>query len=525
MSTQQLEYTPLDEIDRKIQRSVDYYHNRQRNLAQVRNPSKHDLQFRELQLKKLYYAVKDNEQEIVKALQADFHRSPLETIGLEYCKLVGDILNMLKGLKKWVKPEKVADNSPPFMFGKIVIEKASLGSVLVISPFNFPVMLGLTPVAGAIAGGNSVILKPSELTPCSARICEKIIREANLDENLVQIVQGAVPETTRLLECGKFSKIFYTGSPAVGSIVAEKAAKSLTPCVLELGGKSPVYITENFSNMKIETALKRIYFGKFGNAGQICVAPDYMLVHESKYEVVLQVAKKLLEEFWPGFNQNTDYTHMVNFKAYSNTVQKLKTTKGQVYTPNFAEPDEISLCIPPSVISNVDWADPLMMEENFGPVLPLIKYSNLDDALDNVIKYHDTPLVQYIFSDSKADIDHILTRVRSGDCLIGDTMMHVGINNAPFGGIGNSGYGSYGGVFSFKAFTHERIVFKQPFWMDFLLTMRYPPFTESKLKLMKLASEPQPWFNRDGTDKLSYKKVLAISSMIVLTAYIVNGLQ
>ncbi|CCE64127.1 hypothetical protein TPHA_0G02875 [Tetrapisispora phaffii CBS 4417] len=515
-----LTYTPLEDITKIVDISREAFFKKQKYLAGLKNPNKEDKEFRSQLLKRFYYAIKDSSDEIEDALFQDFHRSPQESKSFEIIKLLNDILHMISNLDKWMKPETISDYSPPFMFGKTQVEKISMGSVLVIAPFNFPVLLALVPVAYAIAAGNTVVLKPSELTENCSILIEKIIERARFPVGYVSVVHGGVEETTKLVESGKFDKIFYTGSPKVGSIISQTAAKTLTPCVLELGGKSPTFITDKFNKNNIETAMKRIFFGAFGNSGQICVSPDYIVVHETLYEEVLKTAKLLLDEFWPDFSSETEYTHMINKVAYDKAQRKIKLTKGKKLSVKIANMQsdklEESLCIPPTVVYDLGWSDIVMQEENFSPILPIVSYSNLDDVLDIIISKHDTPLVQYIFSDDNIEIERILKRLRSGDCIIGDTMIHVGIQDAPFGGIGNSGYGSYGGKWGFAAFTNERIVFNQPFWMDFLLSMRYPPFTPKKKALIENLTESEPWFNRRGNDDFILYRLPVISSVVNL---------
>ncbi|KAL3229169.1 Fatty aldehyde dehydrogenase HFD1 [Nakaseomyces bracarensis] len=511
-----LRYTPLDEIEAKLELSKDYFLTKQRELSKHRNVRKEDVRQRTMWLKKLYWSVKDHEEQFVDALYQDFHRSPLESVSFEYMKLLGDILHLIEGVPKWIKPRKVKDNSPAFMFGKIRVEKIARGSVLVVAPFNFPIMLALTPVAIALASGNSVILKPSEQTPNCALFMEEIIRACEFPEGLVQVVQGAVEETQKLVRSPTLDMIFYTGSPRVGSLIAQDAAKNLTPCVLELGGKSPTFVTEHLNRKNLRTALKRIFFGAFGNSGQICVSPDYVLMHESLYEEAVQEARILMKELFPQLDEHTEYTHMIHEAAYNRTVKKLENSQGRkISAVDCSMIDKMGkLLIPPTIVFDVEWDDPLMQEENFAPVLPIIKYSNLDSALDKILATHDTPLVQYIFSENDHEIEQILTRLRSGDCIIGDTMIHVGIKDIPFGGIGQSGYGNYGGIYGFDAFTHDRVILKQPYWVDILLQMRYPPFNKKKLGMMKLALGKRPWFDRDGKDHMSLQTIALMAASV-----------
>ncbi|CAI4049698.1 hypothetical protein SUVZ_13G2440 [Saccharomyces uvarum] len=516
-----LRYTELSEIDQKIKASGDCFFDKQLKLSHESDPRKKDLQFRQLQLKKLYYAVKDHEEELIDAMYEDFHRTKLESIANETTKLMNDILHLIEILPKIMKLRKVCDRSPPFMFGKTIVERISRGSVLIIAPFNFPVLLALSPLAAALAAGNTVILKPSESTPQTAITMENLLTTAGFPRGLIDVVQGGKDETTRLLDCGKFDMIFYTGSPRVGSIVAEKAGKSLTPCVLELGGKSPTFITENFKASNIKTAVKRIFCGAFGNSGQICVSPDYLLVHKSMYPKVLEECKSVLNEFYPDFSTETDFTRMIHKNAYENTMEKLNSTRGTKISPvkSSIGPDAASLhIVPPTVVYDIDWNDPLMKQENFAPVLPIIEYDNLDETINEILKKHDTPLVQYIFSDDQTEINRILTRLRSGGCVVGDTVVHVAISDAPFGGIGSSGYGNYGGLHGFNTFSHERIVFKQPYWNDFTLSMRYPPNNERKEKLLRFALERKPWFDRNGDNKWGLRQYLSLSAVVMLVS-------
>ncbi|SMN19165.1 similar to Saccharomyces cerevisiae YMR110C HFD1 Putative fatty aldehyde dehydrogenase, located in the mitochondrial outer membrane and also in lipid particles [Maudiozyma saulgeensis] len=518
----ELNYTPLDVIDTKLTVSSECFFERQKELSHATNIRKTDLQFRIKQLKTLYYAIKKNEKNLIDAMYEDYHRAPQESMQLELIPLYNDILNMIKSLSKWMKPRRIYDMSPTYMLGKTYVEKIAMGSVLVISPCNFPVLLALTPVANAIAAGNTVILKPSEMTPATAIQMQQLIENACFPHGLLQVVQGAIPETSQLIKSKTLNMIFYTGSPKVGSIVAQEAAKNLVPCVLELGGKSPAFMTKKFdinNNSKLKTAIKRIFFGAFSNGGQICVTPDYLLVHESIYDKVVEQAKIVLNEMYPTFNGDLDYTHTIGPRGYNAIIKKLEESSGTKYIPQSANgfvsnEEKGQYCIPPTLILDCSWDDSLMEEENFGPVLPIYKYSVLDETLDMIIKKNDQPLVQYIFSDSEHERQHILTRLRSGDCIIGDTIIHVAIQDAPFGGIGNSGYGNYGGVYGFDAFTNERTVFKQPYWMDKMLFMRYPPYNETKLKLVEAATEQQPWFDEDGNNRWYRNKFFYLFTVV-----------
>ncbi|CCH62724.1 hypothetical protein TBLA_0I00650 [Henningerozyma blattae CBS 6284] len=519
ISSSVLSFTPLDDIDIRIKRSKEYFNLKQQQLALENKSLKYEIRDRQNLLKRLYFAIKDNEELIILAMEKDFNRSRQETISLEFVKLLNDILHIIESLPKWMSNKKVNDWSPVGMFGNIQIQNIALGTVLIIAPFNFPLLLALLPVVYAISGGNSVILKPSELTPNTANIIERIVEQSQLPSGLVQIIQGGAVENTKLINSGEFDKIFYTGSPRVGAIVAEAAAKSLTPCVLELGGKSPTFFTQNLNRSHWETALKRIFFGSFANSGQICVRPDYLLVHSSIYKDVVKLATQLLHEMFPLIDSQTEFTHLINDDSYKRTTIKLKTTNSNIIQ---AKIDESSLqglnLVPPTLLIDCDWDDSFMKEENFAPILPIIKYDNLDKTIDKIMTFHDTPLAEYIFSDNSTEINHILTRLRAGDCMVGDTIIHVGVPDTPFGGIGTSGYGNYGGNYGFSAFTHERTVFKQPYWMDLALSMRYPPYSITKRQLAQIATERKPWFDRDGNDKFPLWKAILIPIGLIMVS-------
>ncbi|QLG72592.1 hypothetical protein HG535_0D03000 [Zygotorulaspora mrakii] len=511
-----LKYTPLQEIDSKIRLANEYFHEKQLKLSKTPSPRKADLKIRSLQLKKLYYAIKNHEQDILDAMYRDFHRSPTETTVLEIIPVYNAILHIIDRLHIWMAPKRIRDNSSPaFMFSKIVIEKIARGSALIIGPFNFPFFLSLLPVAYAISAGNSVILKPSELVPSCAQLLEEILYDADFPQGMVQVVQGSIPETESLVQSGRFDLIFFTGAPKTGSIIAQEAAKSLTPCVLELGGKSPAFITETLENKYLETTLKRLFFSSFGNSGQICVSPDYALVHESKYSEVVDLAKKILQDFFPRIDESVEYSHMVNEKAYNEVCKKLESTKGTKFTSGGQTPEKLDFFIPPTLVFDVDWNDSLMQSENFAPILPFIKYRDLDDTIERLLRSCDTPLAQYIFSGSDQEIQHILSRVRSGGCVVGDTLIHVGITDAPFGGIGTSGYGSSGGIYGFNAFSHERTILKQPFLVERLLSMRYPPASSFRRSILRVGMERKPWFDRTGKNNIPFLRSVVISVLVL----------
>ncbi|CUS20680.1 LAQU0S01e12178g1_1 [Lachancea quebecensis] len=511
-----LQYTCVDDIDEIVKTSKASFEERQVEISKFKSPRSQDLKLRLEVLKSLYYSVKDHEAEIIEALLKDFKRSKHETVIMELVVLYNSILQYIKKLPQWIKPEKIKESSALFMFSNVSVDRISLGSVLVISPFNYPVLLGLEPVAAAFAGGNSVVWKPSELVPNTSRLLEDILT-SEVSSKWLKVVQGAVAETTRLIQNPSFDKIFYTGSTKVGAIVAQEAAKHLTPYTLELGGKSPVFITEHFSQSNMRAALKRIFFGAFSNSGQTCVASDYVIVHESQIKLIKELSKDVLDEFWPLLNKETDYTCMVHETAYEGAKKKLERTNGTKVQPSNVAAELSKNCLPPTVVFDVEWNDSLMKEENFAPFLPFVTYVDLDDAIEKVNHYHKNPLAMYIFSADKHETELIMTRVKSGACMIGDTLVHVAAQDAPFGGVRQSGSGSYHGKWSYSAFTHERTVIRQPFWTELMNGVRNPPYTPSKPKMAQAFIESKPNFNRDGSTKVEYKKLVvhAVSGALV----------
>ncbi|SCW00689.1 LAFE_0C09780g1_1 [Lachancea fermentati] len=514
-----LQYTKSENIDAKIKESREFFYKRQFELANSPNPQKEDLEFRLSQLRSLYWGLKDHEDEITKALEKDFHRSRQESIAFELIPLYNNILDLIEKLPTWIKNEKIHETGDIFKFSTVEIQRIPLGSVLIISPFNFPVLLGLDPVASAIASGNSVVWKPSELVPHTAALVEKIVVSC-LSPGLIQVIQGGVPETTRLLQEGSFDKIFYTGSTLVGSIVAQEAAKKLTPCILELGGKSPVFITESFPKKDLRSALKRIFFSAFCNSGQVCVAADYILVHKSHYKDVVSFGKEILNELWPQFDENSEFSYCIHDGSYQKTLQKLEETKGITFNSQSASFKKVGRCIPPTLIFDVSWNDSLMKEENFAPVLPFLIYEDLDEVIDNVVELHDYPLAMYIFAKSDKEINHILRRIRSGACVVGDTMIHVSLSEAPFGGVRTSGYGSYHGKWSYTSFTHERTLLRQPFWIEALNSVRYPPYSNKKIKIAQFATEKKPSFDRKGSRVWNSKDYLLMALTGILVGFV-----
>ncbi|EAZ63335.2 aldehyde dehydrogenase [Scheffersomyces stipitis CBS 6054] len=522
-----LKYTALDDIPVGVKKLTDSFH---------KNGKTHSIQYRLNQLRNLYFVIKDNQDAICDALFKDFGRVPTESQILEIDGSLNELVHTMANLHNWLKPEPVKDLPITLKSNPIYIERIPYGVVLIISPFNYPFFLSFSAIIGAIAAGNVVVFKPSELTPHFSQLFTNLLSEA-LDDDLLFTINGSIPETTKALE-QKYDKIMYTGNNAVGTIIAKKAAETLTPVILELGGKSPAFVLDDLSEKELTVVARRIAWGRFTNAGQTCVAVDYVLAHDSiKERLVREIVKVVKEEFYPELNKdNKDFTHIIHDRAVSNLSKIIKTTKGKIVVGG--DVDEASRYVAPTVVDNVDWDDSTMKGEIFGPILPILSYSSLDEALSRLQSRHDTPLAQYIFtggSTSRAKnpkLNKISQQIRSGGAVINDVLMHVALTNAPFGGIGSSGSGSYHGWFSFRAFTHERTTMEQKLWNDFVLKARYPPFTEKNQKLVSASQTDyngKVWFDRQGDVRVKgpsglFSTWTSVAGVAALIYYFVGNL-
>lgn len=429
--------------------------------------------FRKEQLKKLKKALKEHEQLLMDALYKDLRKPPMEAYAGEVGLLYSNIDFMLENLRNWMRPEEVT--SPLVAYpSKSRIYKDPLGLTLLISPWNYPLLLLFNPLAGAIAGGNCAVLKPSELAPATASVIDKIIKNT-FDPAYIAVVQGEGAEVIPALMKFRFDHVFFTGSVAVGKKVMEMATPHLTPVTLELGGKSPVLVDEK---VNIKLAARRIVWGKFWNAGQICVAPDYLLVHHRVKEELVQAMKASLHAFY-GENPaaSKDYARIINHRRFDTLCEFL--SQGRIITGG--QTDRNDLYIAPTLLEDVSWDDPVMQEEIFGPILPVITYQDLPEAL-NMIKQNPYPLAMYIFTSSKRTEKKILSEVRFGGGCVNDTVVHLTNPELPFGGVGFSGMGHYYGQYSFETFTHKKGILKSATWID--APLKYPPY-KNKINLAR----------------------------------------
>ena len=431
------------------------------------------VEFRIEQLKKLQKLIIDNEEAVSEALKIDLNKSKMEAYGTEIGFLIADIDHTLKDIRSLAKPRKV--KTPLFhQLASSWIQAEPYGVTYIIAPWNYPFQLALSPVIGAIAAGNTCVIRPSRMSENTAKIMEKIINE-NFDPGFLKVVLCDTVQSNQLLE-HKFDYIFFTGSPDVGRQIYGAAAKHLTPVTLELGGKSPCFIDETFNQT---WGIKRLVWGKFTNAGQTCVAPDYILVDKkikSKFvELFIKITK---EHFGENPQQSPDFGRIINEKHFLRLKRFIDS--GNVIMGG--QTDINDLYIAPTLLDAVSVEDEVMNEEIFGPILPIIEYEKLDDAI-KFVNSRNKPLALYIFSDDKMYQDKILKETSSGNASINECLMHVAQFELPFGGVGESGIGAYHGKLSFDTFSHLKGVLKKSTLSD--LKQRFPPYTESGTKLIR----------------------------------------
>ncbi|MEB3336243.1 MAG: aldehyde dehydrogenase, partial [Leptolyngbyaceae bacterium] len=420
------------------------------------------LQFRLEQLQVLKQAIQQNQGAITKALKADLNKPEFEAYGLEI-GVLEEVNYALKHLKSWVKPRKIS--TPMVVFpGTAKICPEPLGVVLIIAPWNYPFQLMISPLVGAIAAGNCAILKPSELTPHTSKVIAELIQK-NFEPGFVTVVEGGVETSQKLLE-EKFDHIFFTGGTEIGKVVMAAAAKHLTPVTLELGGKSPCIVDVDIP--LTETA-KRIVWGKFINAGQTCIAPDYLLVNKRIKPALLESIKTLIQEFYGDDpSLSPDYARIVSPRHFQRLSQLLQS--GEVVIGG--QTNAADCYIAPTVLDRVTWSDPVMQSEIFGPILPVIEYEALEEAIA-LINARPKPLALYLFSNNPQHHKTVLQSTSSGGVCINDTVLQVGVSGLPFGGVGDSGIGNYHGKASFDTFSHQKSVLSRPFRFD--LNWRYAP--------------------------------------------------
>ena len=426
------------------------------------------LGFRVAMLKKLLAAVNQQEQQIAQALTADLGKSHYEGFMCEIGLVRSEISHMIRHLKRYAKEKTVPTPLAQFA-ARSYVKPCPYGNVLIMSPWNYPFLLALEPLVNALAAGNTAVVKPSAYSPATSQVIAKLLGECFAPE-YVAVVTGGRGENAQLLS-QKFDFVFFTGSQAVGKEVLRHTAQTLTPAVLELGGKSPCIVD---STAKIHLAAKRIVFGKFLNCGQTCVAPDYILCHESvKDALVEQLCRQIRRQYTHQPLENEDYGRMVNRKHFDRVRGLIDPDK--VVLGGRANPE--TLQIEPTVLHNVTWEDPVMQEEIFGPVLPVLTYQNLEQVYQ-LLGQREKPLALYLFSEDKNTVREVTRRCRYGGGCVNDVVVHLATPNLGFGGVGESGMGAYHGKVGFDTFSHQKSILDKKTWMD--LPMRYQPYQKRR---------------------------------------------
>jgi len=429
-----------------------------------------DVDFRIEQLKNLKSAIASNQSRIVDAVKADLNKPEYEA----YFEIsaIADINYAVKNVKSWVKPKKVPTSIEQFPASAYLYPEP-LGVVLIIGPWNYPFQLMISPLVGAIAAGNCAILKPSEVASHTSKVVADVITKT-FDPAYVAAVEGGV-ETSQQLLAEKFDHIFFTGGTKVGKIVMQAAAKHLTPVTLELGGKSPCIVD---SDIQVEYTAKRIAWGKFINAGQTCVAPDYLLVDKKVKPDLIQAIKTAIHEFYGDDPQKSpDYPRIINQHHLGRLAEFIKD--GEIVAGGQTNPED--KYIAPTVLDKVSWDSPVMQDEIFGPILPVLEYDDFGEAIAQ-INARPKPLALYLFSKDKEKQERVLRETSSGGVCINDTIMQGALTNLPFGGVGDSGIGTYHGKATFDTFSHQKSVLQKSFLLD--LKWRYAPYL-GKLDLIK----------------------------------------
>ncbi len=433
---------------------------------------KTNVNYRKERLKKLLHCIEKNENEIVQALYNDFKKPAFEAVLTETNYVISELKDTIKNIERWAKPKKVFPSILNFPSTDSIYSEP-YGKVLIIAPWNYPFQLALCPLISAVAAGNQVVLKPSELTPNTAKIIAEIVAKV-FESDHVKVVEGGIEVSQKLL-AQRWDYIFFTGSPNVGKIIAKAAAENLTPVTLELGGKNPCIIDET-ANLKL--AAKRIVWGKFINAGQTCIAPDYILIQK---DMKSHFTGYLKEEITKAYGENPatspDFARIINTKNWERLVRMMEA-ENIIFGGQTDAKDHF---IAPTLIEEPALDSPIMLEEIFGPILPILSYEK-EAELHSIISKYEKPLALYVFSENRIFAKRIIQNFSFGGGCINDTVVHFSNKRLPFGGVGYSGIGAYHGHLSFDIFSHKKGIVKKANWLD--LPMRYAPYKD-KLKSIK----------------------------------------
>ncbi|KAM7088573.1 aldehyde dehydrogenase family 3 member A2 isoform 1-T1 [Ciconia maguari] len=463
------------------------------------------LEFRMQQLKALERMVQEKEKEILAAIKADLHKSGHNAYSHEILGVLGELALAMDKLPSWAAPQPVKKNLLTMRDDAYVCPEP-LGVVLIIGTWNYPFTLVMQPLIGAIAAGNAVVVKPSEISENTARLMADLLPQY-LDRELYPVVTGGVPETTELLE-QRFDHILYTGNSRVGKIVMAAAAKHLTPVTLELGGKSPCYIDKDCD---LAVACRRITWGKYMNCGQTCIAPDYILCDPSIQSKVVENIKATLQEFYgEDVKSSPDYERIINKHHFRRILGLLEGQK----IAHGGEADEASCFIEPTILTDVSPESKVMEEEIFGPVLPILTVKSVDEAIE-FINRREKPLALYVFSNNKKLIKRVISETSSGGVTGNDVIMHFFLSTLPFGGVGNSGMGAYHGKHSFETFSHRRACLIKDLKMEGTNKLRYPPGSWKKVDWAKFFV--LKWFNkgRVGLVILALLGLVAVAVVVI----------
>jgi len=440
------------------------------------------VEFRIQQLLKLKALIQDNESRIAAALTKDLNKSEMEGVVTEVIVLIDEINFIIKNLRKWTRATKVSSPFPLCWPGRSLIHYEPYGSVFIMGPWNYPFMLIMSPLIGAICAGNCAVIKPSEIAAHTQDLIVDLIN-THFPSEYITAIKADPQEITPILNT-KFDYIFFTGGTQIGKIIMKAAAQHLTPVTLELGGKSPCIVDETAN---LDFAARRIVWGKLMNSGQICVAPDYLLVHQSCKQQLIEKLKNTITQFYgddPA--KSASYCRIIN-KKHFDRLKNLMTKGNIIYG---GQSNEENLYISPTLMDNVDWNDPVMEDEIFGPILPILTYNNMDDLI-STLKSRPKPLALYLFTKNKHYEETILNKVSFGGGCINDCILQVANYHLPFGGVGTSGVGSYHGKSSFETFSHRKSVFTKPLPLD--INLAYPPYTKTKLKWLKRIIKWTSW--------------------------------
>ncbi len=433
----------------------------------------HDIGFRKEQLARLKAVVKANEDALFAAIYSDIRKSRFEAYLTELGLVYHEIDEAIAKVGRWSRPKRVPTGIANLPARSVIIPEP-FGVALVIGAWNYPYQLTLAPLVAAMAAGNTCIVKPSELPGRTSAVLAQLINDA-FDPAYLHVVEGGIAETQALLTC-RFDKIFFTGSTNVGRIVAKAAAEHLTPVTLELGGKSPCFV---FADADLDMAAKRIAWGKYLNAGQTCIAPDYVLAERPIYEKLLAALARQIAPIAGADPRNSEsFVRIINRR----NVDRLKRLIDPAKVFAGGEVIEDERYVAPTILRDVAWTDAVMQEEIFGPILPVLPFDDLD-AMIAAVKARPKPLSLYAFTRSQKTGDRLLNAVSFGGGCINDVVMHIGNTNLPFGGVGDSGMGSYHSEAGFRAFSHYKSVLKKPFWFE--PALKYPPYSDWKLRLLR----------------------------------------